>query len=226
MNSNMENTSRTSSDSWIVVDYGGVLTNPIGETVSLFCQRHDLQPDALLTAMRAAGTKNETGIALLEKSLISEREFLSRVNAQLFPSGDKEITQETFHDTWFQGRTANLPMLEALKTQHEQGADLALLTNNVMEWQGQWHRTLGQYLPIFDTIIDSSEVGARKPEKEIFDILVQETALSPASSLFIDDDAANIAAGHSYGFNCHRFTDTSEAIEVLNTFIYNIDNTE
>lgn len=221
MNQHTENESHTSSGSWIVVDYGGVLTNPIEETVSLFCQHHGLSPNSLLTAMRAAGEGDETGMALLEKAAISEKEFLSRVNSQLFPLGELEITQEVFHDTWFQGRTANIPMLKALKTLHSQGVRLALLTNNVVEWREQWHRTLGQYRTIFDVVIDSSEVGVRKPEKEIFEILLQSTALSASSSLFIDDDAANIAAGQSFGLNCHLFTETAEALKALDEFVSN-----
>lgn len=104
---------------------------------------------------------------------------------------------------------------------HDQGIKLALLTNNVVEWREQWHRTLDKYRAIFDVIIDSSEVGSRKPEKEIFDVLFQSTALSASSSLFIDDDAQNIAAGQSCGLNCHHFTETTAALKALDTFVSN-----
>lgn len=73
----------------------------------------------------------------------------------------------------------------------------------------------------FSVIIDSSEVGSRKPEKEIFDVLFQSTALSASSSLFIDDDAQNVAAGQSFGLNCHHFTETTEALKALDAFVSN-----
>jgi len=208
----------TAGDVWVAVDYGGVLTNPIVETVAAFCSHHQLSPNTLMAAMQRAGDSTNTGMALLERGEITEADFLARVNTHLFPDGDRAITVEEFHRTWFTGRTANTPMLDALSRLPDSGVRLALVTNNVAEWRDHWHRTLGNYLNLFEVVIDSSAVGTRKPEPEIFDLVATVTGLTPSRTLFIDDDADNINAADSVGWNTHRFTDTTSAINAVDEF--------
>ncbi|MGP5082644.1 HAD family hydrolase [Corynebacterium variabile] len=211
--------SNSSGDIWVAVDYGGVLTNPIVETVAAFCSHHQLTPDTLMVAMQRAGDSTNTGMALLERGEITEADFLARVNNHLFPDGDRAITVEEFHRTWFTGRTANTPMLDALSRLPDSGVHLALVTNNVAEWRDHWHRTLGAYLNLFEVIIDSSAVGTRKPEPQIFDLVATTTGLTPSRTLFIDDDADNITAADSAGWHTHRFIDTASAVSAVDEFL-------
>ena len=53
----------------------------------------------------------------------------------------------------------------------------------------------------YDLIIDSSQVGAIKPEKRIFEIAAQRAGAEPTEILFVDDDTANIMSADRLGWH-------------------------
>jgi len=59
----------------------------------------------------------------------------------------------------------------------------------------------------FQDVIVSAVEGTIKPERRIYEIALQRTGLAPADLLFVDDNAANIAAADAMGFHTHLFTD-------------------
>lgn len=52
----------------------------------------------------------------------------------------------------------------------------------------------------FDGIITSFEAKSMKPEREIFDQLVDATGIKPQETLFFDDSEANVEAARKLGF--------------------------
>lgn len=70
--------------------------------------------------------------------------------------------------------------------------------------------------PILDHMIDivvSGEERLAKPDAAIFDLAAQRFGHDPARMLFIDDNAANIAAARGLGWQVHHFTDDASALE-------------
>ena len=51
------------------------------------------------------------------------------------------------------------------------GYRMALLTNNVREWELRW-RALAPIDEIFELVVDSAFVGVRKPDPEIYELTV------------------------------------------------------
>jgi putative hydrolase of the HAD superfamily len=63
----------------------------------------------------------------------------------------------------------NEPMLSYYRALHrERGIRLAVLTNNVREWQPRW-RGPCRIDELFELVVDSSFEGVRKPEPEIYE---------------------------------------------------------
>lgn len=58
-----------------------------------------------------------------------------------------------------------------------------------------------------DTIIDSSEVGAIKPETAIYQIATERAGVAPSEILLIDDSRANLMAAEKYGWHVIWFDD-------------------
>ncbi len=54
---------------------------------------------------------------------------------------------------------------------------------------------------IFKKLYFSHEVGMRKPEPEIFKLVLNENKLKPEETLFLDDTKANIEAAQKLGIN-------------------------
>jgi len=81
---------------------------------------------------------------------------------------------------------------------------LALLTNDVEQWAKMLLNKYGIY-KIFDKIVISGEVGYRKPEKEIFNILLSQINTPPSNCIFVDDTMKNLYAGAEIELNTIRF---------------------
>jgi FMN phosphatase YigB (HAD superfamily)/DNA-binding XRE family transcriptional regulator len=53
----------------------------------------------------------------------------------------------------------------------------------------------------YDAVIDSSAVGAIKPEQQIFEIAQSQTGCSPSEIMLIDDSRANVMAAERFGWH-------------------------
>jgi putative hydrolase of the HAD superfamily len=78
------------------------------------------------------------------------------------------------------------------------GAGLAtgIITNNVVEFREHWRGML-PVAELFDFIVDSSEVGMRKPNPAIFEKALQIAGLAPDEVIFLDDFEGNIIAARA-----------------------------
>jgi 2-haloacid dehalogenase len=92
----------------------------------------------------------------------------------------------------------------------ERGTPLYALTNFSAE---TYPRIVGRFdfLKWFRGIVVSGEVGAIKPEREIFQVLFDTYAIDPRRAAFIDDVPVNAAAATALGIHGIHFT-TPEAL--------------
>src|SRR5262249_53572306 len=69
--------------------------------------------------------------------------------------------------------------------------------NNIAAYRNVWI----EHFPIewFDEIVDSSEVGLRKPDPAIYRLTAQRLDTTPEACLFLDDHPVNVAAAESVG---------------------------
>ena len=82
-----------------------------------------------------------------------------------------------------------------------EGYATAIITNNVAEFGDGW-RGLLPVDELFDAVIDSCEVGIRKPDPRIFEIAMERMQVTnPAEAVFLDDYPANVAAAEALGLN-------------------------
>lgn len=79
------------------------------------------------------------------------------------------------------------------------GLRTGLLTNNVAEARDFW-RPLLPLDELFDDVIDSSEVGMRKPDARIYELALDNLGVSePGASVFLDDWPGNVVAAERVG---------------------------
>ncbi len=79
------------------------------------------------------------------------------------------------------------------------GVATALLTNNARELGTRW-RALADWDSLFDVIVDSSEIGVRKPERAAYEHTLHELDVSDAASaLMIDDFPENVDGARRAG---------------------------
>jgi epoxide hydrolase-like predicted phosphatase len=81
------------------------------------------------------------------------------------------------------------------------GYQTALVTNNVREGSNMW-RSLLAVDELFEVVIDSSEVGVRKPNAAIFELALRRLGLAdPSTAVFLDDLESNVAAARALGLH-------------------------
>ena len=85
---------------------------------------------------------------------------------------------------------------------------MALLTNNVREWEPLW-RAMLPVDEIFELVVDSAFVGMRKPDHEIYELTIERLGdgVEAAQCLFIDDIEVNIAAARELGMSAVHYVD-------------------
>ena len=92
------------------------------------------------------------------------------------------------------------------------GFPVGILTNNVREFR-EWWWPLMDFASVFDTIVDSHEVGIRKPNPAIYHLTMERLNASPQRTAFLDDLRANVDAATSLGMHgIHVEPDTTRAI--------------
>jgi epoxide hydrolase-like predicted phosphatase len=100
------------------------------------------------------------------------------------------------------------------------GVRTALVTNNVRELREHWR----QLLPVdelFEFVVDSSEVGMRKPDPRIFELALEKLGgVAPERTVFLDDWEGNVAAARGVGMRGLRVDeDPSDALAELDRIL-------
>ncbi len=115
---------------------------------------------------------------------------------------------------------AREPMVERARRVRERGYRTALVTNNAREFRDGW-RKLVPADELFEVIVDSSEVGVRKPDPRIFELALARLGdVAPENALFLDDFPSNVAAAEKLGIRGVLVRpDLAEALAALDALL-------
>ncbi|MEK6277782.1 MAG: HAD family phosphatase [Actinomycetota bacterium] len=196
----------------IISDFGGVLTTPLIQSFLAFQDQTGISMETLGVAMqRIAERDGEHPLFELEKGRISEAHFLERMADELEPELGHRPEMHRFSEVYFDALEPNLPMIELMRELKARGLRMALLTNNVREWEPLW-RSMLPVDEIFELVVDSAFVGCRKPEREIYEIALGRLGLAAEDCLFVDDVADNCTAAAELGMTAVHFGENGQAI--------------
>ncbi|MGW8763474.1 HAD family hydrolase [Streptomyces sp. NPDC055815] len=204
----------------VVLDYGGVLTNPLHETFAAFADVVGIPLEQLQAAFAAAtGADGRSPMADLETGRCTEEEMVLRVLREVPGSPGLELLGGVpFGELWFRARLVNETLVGRLGELHEEGYLIALLTNNVKEWGPRWRAGL-PLDEIFHTVVDSSAEGVRKPDPEIYRRLLDRLPVPAEECLFVDDLAENCTAAEDLGMTAIRFTTTGATLRAVDALL-------
>jgi putative hydrolase of the HAD superfamily len=196
----------------VISDFGGVLTTPLFEAFKAYGRSSGVSPDDLSRAIQreteAAGGRHP--LYELEKGRITEAEFIRRVESHL---GDG-ARLDGLRETYFANLHPNEPMIEFMRELRGRGLRMAMLTNNIREWEPLWRAKIPDIDAIFELVVDSAFVGMRKPEREIYVLTLERLGggLAAESCLFVDDVDVNCHAARELGMTAVHFTSSKQAI--------------
>ena len=197
----------------VISDFGGVLTTPLLRSFMAFQDQTGIPWEAMGHAMQRAAERNGAyPLFELEKGRMTEAEFLALLQNELEPELGHRPELHGFREIYFDALDPNERMVELMRDLRSRGHRMALLTNNVREWEPLW-RSLLPVDEIFELIVDSAFVGMRKPEPEIYQLTLERLGYPPpAECLFIDDVEVNVEAARELGLATVHFRDNEQAI--------------
>jgi putative hydrolase of the HAD superfamily len=199
----------------VVCDFGGVLTTPLFEAFAKIQEEFGIEAKDLGAAMQVLTERDgENPLFPLERGEVNEDAFLAELGGALEELLGRETHVHRFREALFEGLDPNPPMIELMRELRGSGLRMAMLTNNVREWEPLW-RSMLPVDEIFEEVVDSGFVGCRKPEPRIYQITVERIGVPFERCLFVDDLEVNIGAAEELGMRAVRFQDNEQAIPAI-----------
>ena len=175
---------------WVIFDAMGVIYE-VADDVS----------DLLIPFLRSKNNKiplKKIYESYIEASLghITSKEFWNNLGyIEEYPK-----IEEEFLDHWYTIDPEFNEVAKILKKKYKIG----MLSNDLKEWSNflRIKYNINRY---FDIAIISGEVGYRKPDKKIYELLLEKTNTKSKDIIFVDDKLENLRSASELGINTIRF---------------------
>ena len=182
----------------VIFDFGGVFVDSPFTAMTDAATARDLDPDQTMLAIfgdYAADTDHpwhrlERG----EITVVEARDAIVDASQR-----DMGVAVDPFEFlAALSGGGLRDDMVDFVKDLRGRGLATGLLTNNAKEFQEFW-RPLMPLDELFDDVIDSSEVGIRKPDRRIYELALERLGVTAQEAVFVDDAPGNIAGAEVVG---------------------------
>jgi epoxide hydrolase-like predicted phosphatase len=200
----------------LVVDYGGVLTSPLQDTMQSWCEDDEIDLATFRRVVRewfgtATGDEAERNpIHALERGEIAIPDFEQELAKRLTTHDGRPVEPEGLLARMFAGFRREQPMFDVVRRARQQGLKTALLSNS---WGMDYPRE--EWDEVFDAVVISGEVGMRKPEPAIYHHAAGLLELPPAACVFVDDLPSNVQGAVDVGMVGVRFVGVEQAVGEL-----------
>ena len=207
--------------STVISDFGGVLTTPLLNSFAAFQDQTGIAPESLGRAMQAIAERDGAHpLYELETGRLTEADFLAALSDALEPELGHRPELHRFREIYFEALEPNQPMIELMREIKRSGRRMALLTNNVREWEPLW-RSMLPVDEIFELVVDSGFVGVRKPDPPIYHLTIARlSGVTHEECLFVDDVLVNVETARAIGMRAVHFQDNRQAIPEIRNALH------
>ena len=202
----------------MLFDLHGVLTSSPWASLAAVGTGGGASPEQVLEVMLGDyATDGDHPWHQLERGEIGLGEYLPQIVAAAAEAG---IPLDFDKMRGFNDRiSVNEAVVARVAGLRAEGYRTALVTNNIRELASGW-RSLFDLEALFDVVVDSSEVGARKPNPSIFAIALERLGgLTPNRAVFLDDAPGNVAGARAAGLHAILVEDPADALTELDRFL-------
>ena len=184
----------------LVVDWGGVLTEPLEPSMRAWAEVDDVDYETYQAVMRDwlgdhQGDLADTNlIAALERGEIEVPHFEQQLAQRLSTRSGHAVRADGLLQRMFDQFTGVPAMAALVLRARRAGISTGLLSNS---WGNTYPRE--GWDEMFHAIVISGEVGMRKPDAEIFAHTLDLLGVESAEAVFVDDLPANVEAAERLG---------------------------
>ncbi len=204
----------------VLWDFGGVITSSPFESFNRFEEANGLPMD-FIRSINSTNHENNAW-AQLESSLISVDDF------------DEKFAEES-RNLGYEIRGAQVlallsgelrpEMVTALKI-IRQRMKIGCITNNVKAGEGasmaqnaERAARMNAVFDLFDTVIESSKTGIRKPDPRIYQIACEQVCVAPENAVFLDDLGINLKPARALGMATIKVLNSTQALDDLESLL-------
>jgi epoxide hydrolase-like predicted phosphatase len=181
----------------LLVDYGGVMTSSMGRVFAQFCLEAGVDPSRLkhLIGDAYGGGDPEGVMARLERGEIPLEEFERWMANALSEGLERPLDWKGLKDRMNAGMIPDADMMAAVRRARAFGIRTALVSNS---WGGGAYQR-ERFPELYDQVVISGEIGARKPEPRIYLLTADRLGVAPQQCVFVDDLLQNVEGAKAAG---------------------------
>jgi epoxide hydrolase-like predicted phosphatase len=205
----------------LIVDYGGVLTGDLRDTVDAWAAADEIDLASFEQAIRDwrsdtyGGPGQSNQVHALERGEIETADFERALATRLRTRDGLPVAADGLLRRIFAGFTREPGMRDVLRRARAAGLRTALCSNS---W-GVGGYPRDDWEELFDVVVISGEVGMRKPEPEIYAEVCRRLAVEPDECVFVDDLAPNVRGAVAVGMvGVHHRSAGQTAAELAQLF--------
>ena len=200
----------------ILWDFGGVFTTSPFEAFSRYEEQQGI-PDGFIRKVNSTNPEDNAW-AQFEADQISREQFGELFKQESMALGHPINGLDVLELLSGQLRPRMIQALELCKQHFKVGC----ITNNFKPKDGtddniktrQFTET-GPIMAMFDTIVESSIEGVRKPNPRIYEIACSRLEVTPDQCVFLDDLGTNLKSARAMGMTTIKVVDPDEALAEL-----------
>ena len=210
----------------VIFDYGGVLSTTPFAGIAEFERKMGYPEKSLARLLFGSGASPQGPTEaipdhdwhLLETGRLTLTEFherlVDRSEAALGKRLDLEVYNQFLREL---GVGVHWMVVHRVRELRAEGYRTAILTNNVKEWGSFWKESIP--IDLFDLVVDSCEVGLRKPDPAIFRLTCERLGVVPEAAVFLDDTRRHVEAARSVGLHAILVQDPRVALAELDAIL-------
>ncbi|KYK28100.1 hypothetical protein AYK20_01690 [Thermoplasmatales archaeon SG8-52-1] len=191
----------------IIFDWGGVLIESPSKGIISYCANY-LKVDVKEFDRVYQKYKQD-----FQMGKISENEFWNRVSLDL------GIQKPPIHSLWKDAFIASYiekkDIFNIVSNLRKNGYKIGILSNTEMPATRFFYE---QNYNLFDNIVFSCNVGVKKPDSQIYKIILKKLHIQPKEAVIIDDREENIVGANNVGMNAILFINKNQLLKTLSFF--------
>jgi len=206
----------------VVWDFGGVLITPITQLLDEIAVWHGITMVEMLDVLmgpRESSTADHPWHRA-ERGELSTSALQAEV-APFAASAGLTLRGDEYERLLCGVFDVHHDVVERIGELQAAGYRTGLLTNSFKEFRD--HLEAHVDFGVFDVVVDSSEVGLRKPEPEIYALTTEMLGVPADKILYLDDFAANLVGAEAAGWQTIHVTNVADALVALDVALAGAD---
>jgi HAD superfamily hydrolase (TIGR01509 family) len=187
----------------VIIDFDGVVYLENMRFSKLLNSRFNIPDEKVMSFFRDELIRCQLGQADLKKELV-----------KYIKTWQIKSTVEKLMEMWFENGKINDKLVSIISELRTRGIVCVLVTDNE-KYRMNYMMEKYNLEKIFDKIVTSYDIGARKPNRKVYDFIFSSLNLKPRECLYFDDSEKNIEIGKKLGIKSYVFENNNEVRKII-----------